>query len=261
LSQLLIQQYLNELQKLRRMCGTARGQWCARRSRPCSRTGGKSHDLTFIPEYEYQTLQKTRVYPDGALVYELRVPLGYWEAKDEEDDLEKEIEKKFRKGYPQDNIIFEDSHEAVLIQNKQQVLRCGVEKPAQLQKLLELFFGYEREEIADFRKAVEQFKTDLPEVLRALREMIETAERDNPAFREAAAKFLKHAQDTINPSVTAADVREMLIQHILTGHHTPRAAISACCRRLFKSEAMSGAANSVFLPIFVGTRSPSLTSR
>jgi hypothetical protein len=35
----------------------------------------------------------------------LRVPLRYWEAKDEEDDLEKEIEKKFRKGYPQDNII------------------------------------------------------------------------------------------------------------------------------------------------------------
>jgi len=27
------------------------------------------------------------------------VPLGYWEAKDEEDDLDKEIEKKFRKGY------------------------------------------------------------------------------------------------------------------------------------------------------------------
>src|SRR3984893_17343122 len=46
--------------------------------------------------------------------------------------------------------------------------------------------------------------------------MIDKAERDNPAFRKAAMKFLKHAQDTINPSVTAADVREMLIQHILT---------------------------------------------
>jgi hypothetical protein len=32
------------------------------------------------------------------------VPLGYWEAKDEDDDLDEEIEKKFRKGYPQDNI-------------------------------------------------------------------------------------------------------------------------------------------------------------
>jgi hypothetical protein len=143
---------------------------------------GKSRDLIFIPEYEYQTLQKTRVYPDGALLHSLRVPLGYWEAKDEEDDLDEEIRKKFRKGYPQDNIIFDDSHEAVLIQNKQPVMRCGVEDPAQLKKLLELFFGYEREEIADFRKAVAQFKTDLPAVLGALREMIDAAERDNPPY-------------------------------------------------------------------------------
>ena len=61
-------------------------------------------------------------------MYELGVPLGYWEAKDEDDDLDEEIEKKFRKGYPQDNIIFEDSHKAVLIQDKQAVMRCGVEK-------------------------------------------------------------------------------------------------------------------------------------
>jgi hypothetical protein len=121
----------------------------------------------------------------------LRVPLGYWEAKDEEDDLDREIEKKFRKGYPQDNIIFDDSREAVLIQNKQHVIRCGIDDPEQLRKLLELFFGYEREEIADFRKAVEQFKVDLPEVLSALRDMIEKAERDNDKFNKASLRFLK----------------------------------------------------------------------
>jgi len=216
LSQLLIQHYLNELQTLRRVSGTSRESVVREAFKTLLKDWGRSRDLIFIPEYEYQTLQKTRVYPDGALLHALRVPLGYWEAKDEADDLDDEIEKKFRKGYPQDNIVFEDSHEAVLIQNKQQVMRCGVEDPAQLQKLLKLFFGYERAEIADFRKAVEQFKTDLPEVLKALRDMIERAERDNDKFHKAAVKFLKHAQDTINPSVTAADVREMLIQHILT---------------------------------------------
>jgi predicted helicase len=56
----------------------------------------------------------------------------------------------------------------------------------------------------------------LPAVLKALREMIEQAEQDNSNFRTAALRFLKHAQDTINPNVSAADVREMLIQHILT---------------------------------------------
>ena len=37
--------------------------------------------------------------------------------------------------------------------------------PTELPQLLDLFFGYERPEIAEFRKAVEQFKTDLPAVL------------------------------------------------------------------------------------------------
>lgn len=177
---------------------------------------GKSLSLIFLPEHEFKTSSSTLVYPDGTLVYDLRVPFGYWEAKDEEDNLDNEIEKKFRKGYPQDNIIFDDSLEAILIQNKREVMRCGVEDATQLQKLLGLYFGYEREEIADFRKAVEKFKTDLPAVLEALRAMIGNEERNNDKFRKASLRFLKHAQDTINPNVTAADVREMLIQHILT---------------------------------------------
>ena len=215
MSQLLIQHYLNDLQTLRRVSGTSRESVVREAFKTLLKDWGKSRDLIFIPEFEFTTLQKNRVYADGALLYALRVPLGYWEAKDEEDDLDKEIERKFRKGYPQDNIIFEDSHEAVLIQNKQEVMRCGVEEPA-LQMLLELFFGYEPEVIVDFRKAVEQFKTDLPAVLSALRDMIDDAEKENDKFRKASLRFLKHAQDTINPSVTAADVREMLIQHILT---------------------------------------------
>jgi predicted helicase len=216
MSQLLIQHYLNELSTLRKVSGTSREGVVSEAFKTLLKDWGRSRDLIFIPQYEYTTVQKKTVYPDGALLHSLRVPLGYWEAKDEDDDLDEEIEKKFRKGYPQDNIIFEDSHEAVLFQNRKLVIRCGVEDGAQLKTLLDLFFGYERAEIADFRKAVEQFKTDLPEVLKALRDMIERAEQENDKFRKAALKFLKHAQDTINPSVTAADVREMLIQHILT---------------------------------------------
>jgi predicted helicase len=216
MSQLLIQHYLNELLTLRRVSGTSRESVVREAFKTLLKEWGKSRDLTFVPEYEYTTAQKSRVYPDGAILHALRVPLGYWEAKDEEDNLDQEIERKFRKGYPQDNIIFEDSREAILIQNKQHVMRCNADDPVQLQKLLNLFFGYERAEISDFRKAVDQFKTDLPDVLKSLRNMIERAERDNQKFGDASLRFLKHAQDTINPSVTAADVREMLIQHILT---------------------------------------------
>jgi predicted helicase len=95
-------------------------------------------------------------------------------------------------------------------------MRCSVDDPERLEKLLDLFFSHERPEVAEFRKAVDQFKADLPAVLAALRGMIERSEATNPEFRAASLRFLKHAQETINPSVTAADVREMLIQHILT---------------------------------------------
>ena len=82
--------------------------------------------------------------------------------------------------------------------------------------MLKLFFSFERPEIAGFRAAVEQFKTDLPAVLLALREMIEREHQSNASFRKAEQKFLTHAQEVINPGLTDADVREMLIQHILT---------------------------------------------
>lgn len=87
---------------------------------------------------------------------------------------------------------------------------------ARLERLLKLFFGFERPEIAGFRRAVAQFKTDLPAVLKGLREMIEAQHEGNPAFRAASQAFLVHAQEAINPALTEADVREMLIQHILT---------------------------------------------
>ncbi|MFN7881670.1 MAG: Eco57I restriction-modification methylase domain-containing protein, partial [bacterium] len=38
----------------------------------------------------------------------------------------------------------------------------------------------------------------------------------NVPFKKAASAFLKQAKSTINPAVSEADVREMLIQHILT---------------------------------------------
>ncbi|MGN6583340.1 MAG: type ISP restriction/modification enzyme, partial [Rhizobiaceae bacterium] len=175
-----------------------------------------SQKLIFLEEFPYQTSQKTTVYPDGTILHDIRVPLGFWEAKDTADRLEEEIEKKFRRGYPQDNIIFENSERAILYQNRQPVMECAMTDVSALLRLLNLFFSYERQEIAEFRKAVQQFSADLPAVLDALRGKIDAAYRDNAGFREAAGKFLRHAKDTINPSVGEADVREMLIQHILT---------------------------------------------
>ncbi len=216
MSQLAISRYLNELSDLKKVSGSARESVVREAFKDLLKAIGRARDLVFIPEHHIVTAAKTNIYVDGALVYDLRLPFGYWEAKDEGDDLDEEIQKKFLKGYPQDNIIFEDSATAVLIQNKQEVMRCATDDTDKLERLLELFFDYQRPEIAQFRKAVAQFQADLPAVLESLRAMIEKAHGANAAFRDAAVKFLKHAQETINPAVTAEDVREMLIQHILT---------------------------------------------
>ena len=216
MSHVLIQQYLNQLQDLRKVSGTHRESVVREAFKDLLKGWARQHDLVFVPEYEITTPAKDRRYVDGALLHALRMPFGYWEAKDEKDDLNAEIEFKLRRGYPQDNIIFEDSTQAVLIRSKREVMRCPVDDVTQLEKLLTLFFSYERAEVAEFRKAVEQFKADLPAVLQALREMIEQAFRENAEFRTASQQFLDHAKEAINTSLTEADVREMLIQHVLT---------------------------------------------
>ncbi|HET7413144.1 MAG TPA: type ISP restriction/modification enzyme, partial [Pararhizobium sp.] len=216
MSQLLIQQYLNEIDRLRKFSGVVNEQVLRRAFARLLDAWASAQKLVFLEEYPFETSLKTTVYPDGTVLHDIRVPLGWWEAKDMNDDLDEEIAKKFRRGYPQDNIIFENTERAALWQNRAPVMECALTDTDALLKLLNLFFGYERPEIAEFRKAVALFKADLPHVLEALREKINWAYEENPGFGKAAAKFLEHARDTINPTVGDADVREMLIQHILT---------------------------------------------
>ena len=212
----LIHEYLAELDRLKRVGGTHRESVVREAFKDLLKRWGRAEDLVFVAEHRIKTATKTDIVLDGALLHSIRTPLGYWEAKDERDDLQEEIDKKFRKGYPRDNIVFTDDVTAVLWQSGNEVLRCAMDDPARLRQLLLLFFGFERPEIAGFRQAVDKFKTDLPAVLQALRDMIAREQAGNAAFAAAAAKFLSHAQEAINPGLSEADVREMLIQHILT---------------------------------------------
>ena len=156
------------------------------------------------------------VRPDGTVKDSLRMARGYWEAKDTKDDLDAEIQNKFNLGYPRDNIIFEDSREAVLIQNGDVAMRVDMRREGELHRLIRRFLDYELPEIEDFRQAQAQFKDDLPSVLASLRETIEDAERDNAEYKAAATDFLDLCHQSIGPDVSDEDVREMLLQHILT---------------------------------------------
>ncbi len=118
MSQLLINAYLADLDRLKKVSGSKRESVIREAFKDLLKAWGKSLDLQFIPEHEYITSTKERRYIDGALLQSLRVPFGYWEAKDTKDDLDQEIAKKFKRGYPQTNIIFEDSTKAVLLHDQ-----------------------------------------------------------------------------------------------------------------------------------------------
>ena len=169
-------------------------------------------NLVLVPEL----VARPGVIPDGTIKDSLRMARGYWEAKDTHDDLDDEIQRKFNRGYPRDNIIFEDSSTAVLIQNREEAMRVDMSRDGELERLIRRFLDYELPQIQEFRQAQKQFKTDLPTVLENLRATITEAETGNPGYQAAAKIFLEQCHQTIGPQVAPADVREMLLQHILT---------------------------------------------
>ena len=154
--------------------------------------------------------------PDGTVKDTLRMARGYWEAKDSHDDLDAEIQAKFSRGYPRDNILFEDSQTAVLFQNREEAMRVDMSDAADLNRIILRFLNYELPQIEEFREAQDQFKADLPSVISNLREAVEEAEANNAVYRQHAAEFLEQCRQSISPAVSEADVREMLLQHILT---------------------------------------------
>lgn len=176
----------------------------------------KPKGLRLIAQLEVKTKDGKTIRPDGTIKDSLRLDWGYWESKDGKDDLNTEIQKKFDKGYPDSNILFEDSQSAVLYQNGLEAGRASLKEDEKLNDLLIRFVSYERPEIHDFREAVEQFKEDLPSILEALREEIEEVSQKNISFQKARDDFFELCKKSINPHITPEDIREMMIQHILT---------------------------------------------
>ena len=174
----------------------------------------KEHSERFVLVPELRSDRSNK--PDGTVRDSLRMTRGLWEAKDIHDDLDREIRNKLGQGYSGDNILFENSRTAVLVQGDQEVMRTDMANAATLDELIHRFLDYELPEIQEFREARQQFKDDLPAVLESLRETIVEAEAGNAEYQGAAQLFLELCHQSISPNVTNDNVREMLIQHILT---------------------------------------------
>lgn len=157
------------------------------------------------------------IRPDGILMNELRIHKGYVESKDTNDTLDDEINKKlYKDGYPKTNIIFQDSIYAVLFQNGIEILRVEMNDAGKLEKILLQFINYKPEYIEKFDEALRKFKEDIPTIVDTLRDTISEEFKTNKKFVTASEDFFEMCQKEINPQITKEDIREMIIQHILT---------------------------------------------
>ena len=176
----------------------------------------KEKNLLLIEEESIKN-QQQRIIPDGVLKDRFRAQYGIYEAKDAKDDIDKEIHNKIHlKGYPTENTLFENSQTAVLYQDHGEVMRSDIAQDEQLDEIIRHFVDFKRKEIDDFEKAIQTFKENIPRLTESLRQRLENANQQNSQFVAERNIFLRQCQAEINPSITAADIREMIIQHILT---------------------------------------------
>ncbi|HEY0057025.1 MAG TPA: type ISP restriction/modification enzyme [Pedobacter sp.] len=212
-----IRQYISEIEKIIHFGGTKKETAIRNAFYNLLNEYAKGKGLMVVPEVTIKAKNSDKkVTPDGTLKDSLRQDWGYWESKDDNDNIDEEIRKKFLAGYPKENILFENSQTAVLFQNDIEIKRVLIRDEEGLHDLITTFISYERPEIRNFRQAIELFKLDIPKVTTTLRLIIEKAEKSNREYKKSSKKFLKLCHDSINPNVTTDDIREMIIQHILT---------------------------------------------
>src|SRR5437870_10749479 len=144
---------------------------CGRKAKP---------PLTLVPEYRIERARSS-VIVDGALVDLYHLPHGYWEAKDEKDDLAREVERKLDKGYPRDNIIFQAPERAILYQAGARIAEEDISKPDYLVQIVNHFFDYKAPHIEEWEQAVSEFSERIPELAGAVKKIIDEERRRSPA--------------------------------------------------------------------------------
>jgi predicted helicase len=154
---------------------------------------------------------------DGTLFDQAHLPRGYWEAKDSLDNLPQQVHKKLTEdNYPQDNILFQTPHRAILIQNGREQLDLSLDDPAHLVQILKQFFNFKRPEYERWNLAAKNFKRRVPNLAQQLFTLIRQAQVKEKAFEAAFNDFAQQCRQAINDNLSDEAILEMLIQHLLT---------------------------------------------
>ena len=176
----------------------------------------KQMNYDFIEEYPFKRLERYKARIDGAFLDSFRVPQGFWEAKDSQDDLAKEVVKKFEIGYPRDNIIFQSPERAIIYQGSTKILDENISSPERLVSVLKCLFEYKTDTQMEWEKAVDEFKQRIPESAEIVVKLIEEERKSNQAFIKSFDTFTEICRTSINPNISIDAIEEMLVQHLLT---------------------------------------------
>ncbi len=180
---------------------------------------------TLVREYEMRRKGESSLRLDGALLDQYRLVHGCLEAKDDADDLAQEMHAKLKLGYPAKNTLFWQPRRALLVQDGKVardlpiVAEDGTALAENLVEVLALFFSYAEPAIADWERAIEEFKDRLPELGKSVSDLIHRARAGavpNRKFVVAFDAFAALCRSAINPSLSVEAIEEMLIQHLLT---------------------------------------------
>jgi predicted helicase len=212
----LIQKYYAEVDRIKRYSGASNESSLRKPFQDLLEGYARAKGLVLVAEVELESKRGTRIRPDGVLKDALRQDWGYWESKDEKDKIEDEIKAKFNKGYPNFNILFEDTQTAMLYQGGEEVMRSAFSDAKGLDVLISRFVSYQPKEVTEFHKAIQLFSQEIGGLAEVLRTVISEQINNNQLFRDALNEFWILAQKAINPKIEMADVREMIIQHVLT---------------------------------------------
>ena len=159
---------------------------------------------------------KKIIIPDGIFYNEFNLYQGAWEAKDSQDKLDTEVRSKFADGYPGDNIIFQSPDQIIIWQNSREVFNKKITSAENLIEALNIFFSYQHPAYRQWEEAAEKFREQMPKIGAGILDLIDKEYRINTDFVQAMQRFTNLVRDSINPNISPAAVKEMLIQHLLT---------------------------------------------
>lgn len=179
---------------------------------------------SLIEEFREKTQANRNIYYDARLSNEDGLTLGHIEAKDDRDELEKEINAKKESGYQFQNILFWQPKGIILIQEEKKVSYNGQEfidlsesnkkREEDLLGIIKIFLNYMPPALANFKKNQEGFLSAIQEQADWLKQAIKDAyEQENLSFQQASQKLEELFEEALDRRLSQSEMIDWAIQH------------------------------------------------